>query len=189
VITSTFGYRYSTNNGSTWNDATGDPANPTDGEIVAFDGNLYALSGTSNACYRSTDNGSTWSGYNGGFSMIDAGAQEEFFVDGTTLYCSALFDIYTITGTNVGLPEEVRGNDRVGPTLTDGDLLVHLGAAPHGNAIVLVALDGREVLRWPGASVGDNHLDVSSVGMGAYRVLLERSGGDPPRLLGTVIVQ
>ncbi|MCB9169817.1 MAG: hypothetical protein H6594_05620 [Flavobacteriales bacterium] len=189
VITSTFGYRYSTNNGGTWNDATGDPANPTDGEIVAFDGMLFALSGTANACYRSTDNGSTWAAYNTGFGAVDAGAQEEFFVDGNILYCSALFDIYSITGTNVDVNDPAPLDGWTGPTVTYDRIVVHLNKVPTAASLLLITSDGRVVRHVNNVGIGDNTFDVSALDAGVYRVLIAEQGATRMQVLGTAVVE
>jgi hypothetical protein len=96
VILSTFGYRYSDDGGSTWNDATGDPASPTEGELVSFDGALYANTGSD--LLRSQDDGATWSSFTVGIGAIDIASLEEFVPAGTRLHITALFDIYYIDG-------------------------------------------------------------------------------------------
>lgn len=103
VVASAFGIRYSPDGGANWMDATGGPASPTNGELVAFDGKLYALFDSPAGCLRSSDDGTSWTDYNTGFSLVDQAAQEEFFVHGNTLYCTALFDIYSITGSGSGI--------------------------------------------------------------------------------------
>ena len=129
VIVSSFGIRYSTNNGASWQDATGDPAAPTKGELVAFDGALYAIVGGQNGCLRSTNNGATWTAFVDGMSLVDASAQEEFHATPEQLYCSALFDVYTIAGTGVGI---VAGSSRsafdVWPALAENELFARTDA-------------------------------------------------------------
>jgi hypothetical protein len=175
VIASNFGIRYSVNGGADWTDATGDPASPTNGELVAFSGNLYALFDAPAGCLRSLDNGTTWSDFNTGLSAIDQTAQEEFFVSGITLYCTALFDIYSITGTNVGTSEQASIEAiKVYPTVFDATLTI-TGVEQH-MTVELVDASGKTIrsYRNPGASI---IMDRSGLPAGLY-LLCVRSAGN-----------
>jgi hypothetical protein len=105
VILSTFGYRYSTNGGSSWNDATGDPSSPTTGELASYDNILYAKTGqgAGTGCVTSSDNGVTWTALNTGIGAVDQISLEEFLVTSTKIYLTALFDIYYINGIGLGI--------------------------------------------------------------------------------------
>lgn len=101
VILSNFGYRYSSN-GTTWNDATGDPTAPTAGELTIYDGILYANTRTSTGCLKSTDDGMSWTATTG-FGAVDQSSLEEFCVSPSRLYVTALFDIYYINSLGTGV--------------------------------------------------------------------------------------
>ncbi|MCB0795222.1 MAG: hypothetical protein KDB88_10840 [Flavobacteriales bacterium] len=179
IITSVFGYRWSSNGGATWNDASGDPASPTDGELIAFDGKLYALSGTSNACFRSVDDGQSWSAFNAGFSMIDAGAQEEFHVSGSTLFCTALFDVYKIEGMSTGLlaQQDVPAAWIHPSIVQDGFNVV----VPDGDRNVLLQLfdvRGMEVMRVTLNDAGAQWISRGSLACGTYTYTLRSMAGN-----------
>ncbi|MFN3876509.1 MAG: WD40/YVTN/BNR-like repeat-containing protein, partial [Flavobacteriales bacterium] len=79
VVISGLGYRYSTNGGSTWTNATGAPAAPTSGELVLYDGKYWAINSMSPMdVLRSVDNGASYSVYEGGLQGADAIAQNCF---------------------------------------------------------------------------------------------------------------
>ena len=127
VILSNFGYRYSTNGGTSWNDATGDPASPTEGELVAYDGILYANTGGAGGCLMSVDNGQSWAAFNTGLGAIDQASLEEFHVAGTKLYVTALFEIYYITGLGTAA-QDLASTERVVvfPTLFEDSFTISM---------------------------------------------------------------
>lgn len=177
VIASTFGMRYSTDDGANWQDATGDPANPANGELIAFDGKLYALFDSPVGCVSSSDDGTTWSDQNTGFSVVDQAAQEEFFANGNTLYCTALFDIYSITGTGVGMAPHASDEPlRVQPTVFTDGFNVEAGARA-GSLFVLDAT-GRELRRIPVASGQRMWIPRAGLATGAYLLRFEPTAGN-----------
>ncbi len=176
IIASNFGIRYSVNGGADWTDATGDPASPTNAELIAFSGNLYALFDAPAGCLRSLDNGTTWNDFNTGFSVVDQTAQEEFFASGITLYCTALFDIYTITGTNVGVPPPMSGSAlRAFPTVFDGTLT--LTGLEESITLELLDATGRSVRIYRLAANGTLEIDRADLPAGPY-VIRARSFGN-----------
>lgn len=184
VIVSTFGIRYSTNGGSSWMDATGDVNSPTRGEIVAFDGTFYALLPSPTGCLRSLDQGATWSDYNTGFSQIDAAAQEEFFVHDDMLYCTALFDIYSITGSGLGLQEVPASGMSLRPTCFHEGFL--FDAAGRTGRLELVDAAGRVALQEVVPAGGTHWCDRGGIAPGVYRARLIDHAG-PVIDLGPVV--
>lgn len=187
VIACTYGMRYSTNGGSVWLDASGDPSAPIKGELTAFDGMLYTLLPSPDGCMRSTNSGATWSDYNTGFGVVDASAQEEFLVAGNTLYCAALFDLYSITATGNGIAGERSAPLSVFPsTFEDGFNIRNNYVDGH---LVLMDLAGRTVRSvrvLPGA---DQWIEREGLPAGAYPVfVLDRRSGERTAL-GTLIAQ
>ena len=175
VIISTFGIRYSTDGGTVWTDATGDVNNPTKGELIAFDGKVFALLPAPTGCERSLDGGATWTAYNTGFSVVDAQAQEEFYDIGYNLYCTALFDVYSITGTSTSVQEALVGGLRIAPTVfTEGFTLV---GAPAGELRLIDAV-GRTA-RSMAINANDNTwIDRGDLANGTYQVLvIDRTSG------------
>jgi hypothetical protein len=183
AIVSTFGMRYSTDGGTVWNDATGDPSNPTDGELVEFSGDLYALVGSS-GCLKSTDEGHTWAPFNDGFTVVDAQAQEEFFIEGNLLYCTALFDIYSLEGT-VGVKENIVSNMLIYPnTFREGFNLTNDGAY---RTCVLLDASGR-VAATRALNAGKNWITRDGLANGVYQVFVVNTAGER-RAAGTVIAE
>lgn len=187
VIASSFGMRYSTNGGTSWLDATGDPSSPTDGELVAFDGMLFTVLTAPTGCLRSMDNGVTWSPYNTGFSDVDAQAQEEFLVAGNTLYCTALFDIYSLAATGNGINEPSAQAASIFPTVFE-DGFTFQNKGDRGTLLLLDA-EGR-LIRSIRAGAGTNlRVDRNGLSAGPYHALFQRDGEGSRSLVGTVIAR
>jgi hypothetical protein len=183
AIVSTFGMRYSNDGGTVWNEATGDPSNPTEGELVEFSGDLYALVGTT-GCLKSTDEGHTWAPLNDGFSPVDAQAQEEFFIDGNMLYCTALFDIYSIEGT-VGVAENSAAAFSIYPnTFREGFNLTNDGTY---RTCLLLDASGRVAGTRP-LIAGKNWITRDGLANGAYQVVVVNAAGERSAA-GTVIAE
>ena len=165
----------------------GGPSAPIKGELTAFDGMLYTLLPSPDGCMRSTNSGATWSDYNTGFGVVDASAQEEFLVAGNTLYCAALFDLYSITATGNGIAGERSAPLSVFPsTFEDGFNIRNNYVDGH---LVLMDLAGRTVRSvrvLPGA---DQWIEREGLPAGAYPVfVLDRRSGERTAL-GTLIAQ
>ena len=187
VIASSYGMRYSTNGGTSWLDATGDPTAPTDGELVAFDGMLFTLLTSPTGCLRSMDNGATWSAYNDGFTVVDAQAQEEFLVMGNTLYCTALFDVYSLASTGNGINENSTPTASVFPTVfEDGFTLRNNGA---DGTLLLMDADGRLIRSIRAGARSDLHVDRNGLAAGPYHAFFQRNGEATRFVVGTVIAR
>ncbi|MCC7501853.1 MAG: hypothetical protein IT229_04945, partial [Flavobacteriales bacterium] len=147
VINCTFGIRYSTNNGASWFDATGDPSNPTAGDLMAFDGKVYALCPSPTGCLISYDQGVTWAAFNSGFGAADAISQDELYTDGTTLYCLAILDIYSIDGVGQGIPNSARTKALLYPSPAVNGFWLELANPLEQGQLVMLDAMGREVNR------------------------------------------
>jgi hypothetical protein len=188
VIVSSFGIRYSTNGGSSWLEASGDPASPAKGELVAFDGKLYALVGTSTGCLRSTDNGATWSAFIAGFTTVDAQSQEEFYATSQTLYCTALFDVYSLPSTGTAVEDVTAASaPRVFPTVSNNGFTLSSPSAT-GHLMLFDGL-GRQVLNEVLAQPGDQFVPRGSLASGLYQAFFQRPGSPAPIRLGAVMFE
>ncbi len=187
VIACTYGMRYSSNGGTLWVDASGDPSAPIDGEVVAFDGAVLTLLPSPSGCLRSTDNGATWSDYNTGFSEVDAAAQEEFLVAGNTLYCSALFDLYSVESSGNGLAEPDTPSAEIRPTIfTEGFTLRNNSA---NGTVLLIDASGRTV-RTVNVRAGQDHwFDRADLPAGTYTALMHDRVSGTRYTLGTLIAR
>lgn len=176
VILANAGYKYSSNGGASWNDATGDPAAPSAGELVVYDGVAYANTRSSTGCLRSTDNGMTWSAYNTGIGAVDQTALEEFLTAGTKLYVTALFDIYYINGIGTVTPtgEAASVKARTYPTVFHD--LFSVEAPENARSIELMDAAGRMVLSCIIRS-GVNTIQRGPLIAGAYRACLVLADG------------
>jgi hypothetical protein len=188
VIVSSFGIRYSTNSGSSWLEASGDPASPAKGELVAFDGKLYALVGTSTGCLRSTDNGASWNAFITGFSPVDAQSQEEFHATSQMLYCTALFDVYSLPSTGTAVDETAASAaPRIFPTVcSNGFTLSSPSAAGH---LLLFDGLGRQVLNETLTGPGDLFVPRGSLASGLYQAFFQRTGSRASIRLGAVMFE
>ncbi|MEZ4808132.1 MAG: hypothetical protein R2815_11780 [Flavobacteriales bacterium] len=189
IIISSFGYRYSDNGGSTWTDATGDIASPTKGELIAYDGKLFAVTGTNNGCLVSLDNGATYSPFNTGLSPVDAISQEEFHASGATLYMGALTDLYKLPGSTVGIT--ANGEEQLPrpyPTLFTNGFTVDLTGMDAGASLILMDAAGREAARLDNVPSGPVVFERGALVAGTY-TCLHRSAIGEQHVLGTVIAQ
>jgi len=186
VIASTFGIRYSTNGGTSWQDATGGPGSPTDGEVVFFDGKFFALlNGV--GCLRSVNNGAAWSDFNTGFGTVDAAAQEEFCATTNTLYCTALFDVYALAATSTSVPEAVGSGVVLFPTAFDEGFTLS-GATVRGD-LLLIDGAGRPCLSQRIVPGGDQRIMRNGLAPGIYRaVVIDRTNG-ARSVVGTVVAR
>lgn len=188
VIVSSFGIRYSGNGGSSWSDATGDPASPAKGELVAFDGKLYALVGTSTGCLRSTDNGASWSAFVTGFSLVDVQSQEEFYATPQTLYCTALFDVYSLPSTGTAIEDApARTTARIFPTVTSNGFT--LSSPSEAGHLQLFDGLGRQVLDQPLEQPGDLFVPRGTLASGPYQAFFHSSRSVLPIRLGAVVLE
>lgn len=191
VVISGLGYRYSTNGGSTWTNATGAPAAPTSGELVLYDGKYWAINAMSPMdVLRSVDNGASFSVYEGGLQGADVIAQNCFGPVGTTLYLGCFQNLYAHPGSTTGLEAEApMPLPHPYPTLFCEGFTIEAGAEWAGGDAVLIDASGREARRERGLPAGAAWVARGVLPAGAYRVVLERRGGMERLHLGTVIAQ
>ena len=185
VATTTFGYQYSTNNGGSWTNGTGAPANPTSGELIPFDGKVYAIAGSSGSLV-SANNGATWATADAGLSQTDSVSLSEFFVNGSILYVGALFNVYSRTGSGTGLVQEAAAADAIiRPTLFSEGFVVE-GMVGGGGTLELVDLHGRIVLA---QTVNGNSARVErgALAAGTYAVMLRKANDHT--FIGRVVAQ
>jgi hypothetical protein len=154
-------------------------------QLILYDGKYFAITGTSQGVLRSTDQGASWTSFNGGFTPNDAISQEEFHASGTKLYVGALFDIYSIDGTTTAVEETF---DEVLPqpyptVFTDGFQVDLSGLG--GGRVRLLDSSGRVVADHEGLPGRLVRIERNGLAQGNYRVVFERSGRRS--LLGTVI--
>ena len=136
---------------------------------------------------RSTNNGATWSDYNTGFGVVDASAQEEFLVAGNTLYCTALFDLYSITATGNGNSGEEPAPMSIFPTtFEDGFTIRNNDVDGHLLLIDAAGRTVRSVRVLPGA---DQWIEREGLPAGAYPVFVQDLRSGARTALGTLIAQ
>lgn len=194
VIISTFGYRYRTYSGGSWQawqNATGAPANPTAGELILYDGKYWASTGASPSdVLRSTNNGQSWSSYATNIDALDQITQYGFHAGGTTLYLGTLTHLYGHSGTTTSLEEPVAAQlPAPYPTLFTDHFTVDLSGLAGNLTIVLIDATGKEAARHGRLNKGLVTLNRAGLQPGAYRVMLLNGSEGSASLLGTVIAQ
>lgn len=192
VAITTFGYRYrNLQPVGNWVDATGDPANPSGGELILYDGKYWALSGAGEVT-RSIDNGATWTGYETGLVGADVITQYRFHASGTTLFLGALSNLYGAPGTTVGDEEvEVDGTPLPIPyptIFTDG-FSVDLSEVNGARDLLLLDATGCEAARHSDLPAAPTRIDRGVLPAGTYRVMLIDRQKGTRSLLGSVIAQ
>jgi hypothetical protein len=182
IVISTFGYRYSTNDGATWTNSTGGVANPTKGEMIAFDGKLYSISGTNSGCFVSLDNGTSFTAFNDGLAPIDVVAQEQFHASSNTLY------MYRIEGSSVDVPEVMgQGDVQVYPSPFAAGFTVELERSMDPYTLLLLDASGREVRRMEGVQGGRRTVDREGLPAGRYSlVVLPGTARSPIKVVGII---
>lgn len=188
IVISTFGYRYSTNEGATWTNSSGGVANPTKGELIAFDGKLYSISGTSSGCFVSLDNGTSFIAYNDGLAPIDVVAQEQFHASVNTLYMGTFSDIYRIEGSSVGVSGDLGRQDlRLYPSPFATEFTVELEPMDRSRTLLLLDATGREVRRIDGIQGGRTTIGREGLAPGRYSVVVLDGVSGTPDFVGGLI--
>lgn len=188
IVVSTFGYRYSTNDGANWSNSTGGVANPTKGELIAFDGKIYSISGTNSGSLVSLDNGTSYSAFNDGLAPIDVVSQEQFHANGNRLYMGTFGDIYSIVGSSVGVADQA-ANESVSmypSPFTDGFTIDLSGVEP-GSTLLILDAAGREVRRVAGLSSGPHYIAREGLASGRYSVVRVEHSSNTFVPVGTII--
>lgn len=186
VCISDGGYKYSTNGGSSWQNATGAAAAPlAKSQLILYDSKYFAITGDNQGVLQSTNQGVSWTPFNTGFATLDAFSQEEFHASGTKLYVGALLDIYSINGTTTAIEDE--GDAALPlpyPTVFTDGFQIDLGELGGGDVLLLDA-SGRIVATHTGLPGQLVRIERHGLAPGNYRVAFDRSGRRT--LLGTVI--
>jgi photosystem II stability/assembly factor-like uncharacterized protein len=190
IIISSFGFRYSDNGGTTWNESTGDINNPSKGELIAFDGKIIGITGSNAGCIVSTDNGATYTDFNAGLAPVDAVSQEEFHRAGPRLYMGAALGLYRLEGTGVGIAtagQEAMPMPYPSP-FTDA---FQLDTDERFAAGIFVLIDaaGREVAAQRSNTSGRLRMERNGLPAGPYRLIFVDARSGERRSLGTVVAQ
>jgi hypothetical protein len=192
VALTTFGARYSIDNGVTWVNSTNYPvaSPPAGSELLAYDSKFYAITRSGPiGCYRSSDGGETWEVFNTGLSAPNTFVQEEFHSSGSTLFIICALDVYSTPGSTVGLPEqEVAVTPKPYPTVFTEGFKIDLSNSEPGSTVILVDATGREVMRFGNLALGVVPFERNGLAAGTYQCFLADHRGD--RLhLGQVVAQ
>jgi hypothetical protein len=192
VASTPFGMRWSDNNGSTWTDATGGVGNPSVAEMALLDGAIYVhgtVQGSGTGCFRSMDNGATWSAFNTGFTATDQGGLQQYHIAGNKLYVCALLDVYSITGTGTGVAEREALAASIFPSPFVDGFTLQLPDAAQGSTLVITDATGREVLRRQGMAAGANAIARQGWPAGLYHCLIEMPGGTVRQHIGNIMAR
>jgi len=190
IIISSFGYRFSNDDGATWTNSTGAPANPTKGELIAFDGKIYSISGTNSGSFVSLNNGASYSEFNTGLAPIDVVSQEQFHASGNRLYMGTFSDIYSLTGSSVGFFEPaVRSSFKMYPSPFAEGFTVDLSDMAAGSTLLILDATGREVRRIPGLHASEQYIPRSGLASGRYSVVLEEGSTGKQAFAGSIIAE
>ncbi|MCU0320346.1 MAG: hypothetical protein MUE88_09765 [Flavobacteriales bacterium] len=190
VTISDFGYRYSTNEGQDWSNPTSQPAAPNaNAQLILYDGKYFAITGTGAGVVRSINNGQSWQPFNTGLVDFDATLQEEFHASGTKLYLGALFDLYSIDGTTLGVDGAGAAmSGRAFPTAFQTGFTVELPSELTEARLVLMDVSGR-IVREQRVSPGSQWVSREQLASGAYRASVRDAQGTPLIDLGTLIAE
>ena len=184
------GYQYSDNGGVNWSTATGGVSAPTKGELIAYNGNLYALTGTNSGCLRSTNNGVSYTPFNTGLSPVDVISNEEFHASPTTLFMGALTDLYSIPGSTVDIAaNEASPLPMPYPTAFEDGFTIDLSGQPANATVLLIDASGREVRRITGLPSAPVRIERGTLVAGRYHCQLIDPASGLQRSLGQVIAQ
>ncbi len=188
VCISDFGYQYSNNGGASWTTVTPAPAAPNaNAQLILYDSKYFAITGA--GVLRSTNNGQTWQPFTTGLVDFDAILQEEFHAFGTKLYLGALFDMYSIDGTTVGVDEApVAMKGSAYPTAFQTGFTVELPAELTEARLILLDISGR-IVRDQRVSAGSQWVAREGLATGAYRASVRDAQGMPVIDLGTLIAE
>ena len=193
VALSGLGARYSTNEGQTWTNSTNYPVAipPAGSELIAYDNKYWAITKSSSlGCYRSLDNGVTWSAFNTGFGAADAFSQEEFHASGNNLYIACLFDSYSTPGTTTAISDEAGTELPVPfPTVFTDQFTVDMSTVGAGKTLVLMDASGREVRRQGNVPAAPVRIERGNLLAGRYQVMIMDPITGTMRPLGAVIAE
>lgn len=183
-------YRYSTNEGQSWTVSEGSPANAPKGELKAFEGRLYAISGTPSGCLWSTDNGTSFEPNNVGLMGFDMYGQYQFHHAGDRLYMGTTGDLYRIQGLSTSVEASpARSMPTPYPTMFQDRFHVDLTGLPAGGTIVLMDMMGRTVAHHRDLSAGPVTVQRQGLAAGRYECIWTNTGNGTRHRLGPVIAE
>lgn len=188
IIISSFGYRYSDNDGATWSNATGAPANPTKGELIAFDNRIMSISGTNTGCYVSMDNGASYTTFNDGLAAIDVVSQEQFHMSGQRLYMGTFSDLYSMDGSSVSVTDHKWSFSIPSfPNPFVEGFTIDLSAIAGSQDLIIQDALGREVRRIAGLESSQHYIPRDGLAAGNYSLLLLDRKNDVLLSVGHII--
>lgn len=193
VALTTFGARYSLDQGVSWTPSTNYPvASPAAGsELISYDGKYYAITRSASVgCYVTLDGGVTWSVFNTGLSALSTFGQEEFHASGNKLYIACEQDCYSAPGSTVDVTEGTTVDLPLPyPTIFQDNFTVDLSSMEAGRTIVLVDAAGREVARHGNLPASPVRIPRSGMVAGRYHCLLLDPSTGLMHSLGSVIAR
>lgn len=191
VVISALGYRYSTNGGGSWTNATGTPGAPMGGELILYDGKYWAINTASPMdVLRSTDNGASYSVYESGLQNADVISQNTFHASGNNLYLGCFSNLYSHAGTTLGLDNaEADPLPIPYPSLFMDGFSINLGAEHAGSALVLFDATGREALRQQLIATGIQWIERGDLRAGTYHAALADRVTGELRPLGKLVAE
>jgi len=189
VVISGLGYRFSTNGGNSWTNASGAPNNPTGGELILYDGKYWAINSASPMdVLRSTDNGASFSLYETGLQNADVISQNTFHASGTSLYLGCFSNLYSHAGTTLGVEEDEEASLPLPfPTAFTDGFTIDLGNTSQVRELVVFDASGHEVRRETRLAEGRNWIERGNLPAGTYRVALVEGRSGRMRHLGAVV--
>ncbi len=183
-------YRFSTDEGQSWTVSAGSPDDSPKGELCAFEGKLYAISGTTLGCMWSTDDGTSFGPNNVGLAGFDMYGQYQFHHAGDRLYMGTVGDLYMVQGTST-YAEHMAGHALPAPrpTLFQDHFQVDLTTLPAGGTIILLDMMGREVGRHAQLPAALAIIPRQGLASGRYACIWTNDRSGARHRLGPVIAE
>lgn len=184
------GYRYSTNDGANWTNSSGAPMSGiSGGELISYNGNLYASTGMSQGVLITMNNGVSYSNFNSGLDAVNQATAGQFHASPTRLYLGTLFDLWSIPGSTVGVVESELELPKPYPSVFVDGFQVDLGTRAAGAMLLLIDDAGREVLRASNLPASLVRVDRGDLAAGRYSCVLVEPSTGSRSALGAVIAQ
>ena len=158
---------------------------------MVYDGQFYAItkSGAS-GCYRSVDNGATWTAFNDGLSAQNTFVQEEFHAGAEHLYIACALDCYRIPSLTTSITSASASVLPIPfPTVFSTSFNIDLSTMVGAQDVVLIDASGREVLRVPQQGGGVGTVTRGVLANGRYHCMLVDPNTGAVQSLGHVIAE